>query len=123
MGDDFKILENLIRRVTLRHGVILSNIANSDTPNYKAKDIRFEDTLGNVSLEFRVTHPRHIKGRASHVSSEVKIETDPPWLDGNNVEPDIEMAKMVENTLLFQAGISMLSTKIRMFKNALRRQL
>jgi flagellar basal-body rod protein FlgB len=49
-------------------------------------------------------------------------EETQPWADGNNVELDLEVAKMTENALVHQAGLTMLTTKIRMFKNALRRQ-
>jgi flagellar basal-body rod protein FlgB len=42
-----------------------------------------------------------------------------PWIDQNNVELDQEVAKMTENAMLYQAGVTLLSTKIRMFKSAL----
>jgi flagellar basal-body rod protein FlgB len=121
MGDHFKILENLIRHTAIRHGVILSNIANSDTPNYKVRDVKFENELSSAMLELKITHFKHMKKAHSEVSGKVTIEPTKSWLDGNNVELDLEVAKLIENVLLFQAGINMLSAKIRMFKNALRR--
>ncbi len=122
MGDGFRILENLLRFTGLRHNVITSNIANVDTPGYRAKDISFDDLLERSMLELRLTSERHI--------NPVKIEEgflpverdDGTWKDGNNVELDREMAALTENALLYQAGLNMLSAKIRMFKNALRRQ-
>lgn len=121
MSDHFKILENLIRHTVIRHGVILSNIANSDTPNYKVRDVKFENELNGAMLELKLTHIRHIQKAHLEVSSKVTIEPSKSWLDDNNVELDLEAAKLVENALLFQAGVNMLSSKIRMFKNALRR--
>lgn len=118
--DSFKTLEQLIHFTSMRHGVLTSNIANADTPNYKAKDMNFKQAL-DAEMELRTTDTKHIKTTDNGMSNEIKIETSNTWADGNNVELDTEVAKMTENAMLFQAGISMFSTKIRMFKNALRR--
>jgi flagellar basal-body rod protein FlgB len=118
--DSFRILEQLIQFTNMRHGVLTSNIANADTPGYKAKDVSFKQTL-NDEMELRTTNVRHIKTGGSGSSGEVENGTANAWADGNTVELDMEVAKMTENSMLYQAGISMLSTKIRMFKTALRR--
>jgi flagellar basal-body rod protein FlgB len=123
MRDGLKILEGLIKQASMRHGVISSNIANVDTPNYKAQDLKFGRLLDDATMELTATHAGHLAGSSSGASGEAMIETTRPWADKNNVELDVEVAKMTENSLFFQAGITMLSTKIRMFKNALRRQL
>jgi flagellar basal-body rod protein FlgB len=118
--DGFKTLEQLIHFAGMRHGVLTSNIANADTPEYKAKDVGFNQAL-DVELELRTTTAGHIKNTDNGLSGEIKPEKSDSWEDGNNVEVDMEVAKMTENAMLFQAGISMLQTKIRMFKTALRR--
>ncbi len=117
--DGFKTLEELIHMAGVRHGLLTSNIANVDTPGYKAKDLKFQQTLDN-ELQLAVTSPGHIKTSDNDVSP-VAEETQDTWEDGNNVELDMEVAKMTENAMLFQAGVSMLETKIRMYKNAFRR--
>jgi len=122
MGGGFEILERLITLTGMRHGVIASNIANVDTPDYRARDIRFGELLDSAMVELTTTNPKHLKGGNPGSSSEALVETTQPWADGNNVEIDMEVAKMVENAVLLQAGINMLSTRIRMFKSALRRQ-
>ncbi len=121
MADGFRILEGLIRFTGLRHGVIASNIANTDTPQYKAKDLSFSDALGDAALELRRTHLRHVSHNPAMSGSGAAVETGEPWADGNTVELDLEVGKMTENALLFQAGITMLSTKMRMLRAALRR--
>lgn len=121
MSDGFKILETLLYITNARHGVIASNIANVDTPLYKAKDIKFDMNLQEEVIALKVTNAKHISNVASPISKEVKYEENQPWLDENNVELDMEIAKMTENALLYQAGANMLSAKIKMFKNALRR--
>jgi flagellar basal-body rod protein FlgB len=118
--DSFKTLEQLIHFTSMRHGVLTSNIANADTPNYKTKDMKFKQTLDD-EIELKTTDPKHIKTTDNNMSNEIKIETSNTWADGNNVELDMEVAKMTENAMMFQAGISMFTTKIQMFKNALRR--
>ena len=122
MSDGFRILERLIHLTSTRHGIITSNIANVDTPNYKARDIRFDKILDDAVLEIRTTSPQHIKSSDPEISGTLDIEPSRSWGDGNNVELDMEVAKMTENAMLFQAGIKMLATKISMFKSALRRK-
>ncbi len=120
MDNGFRIIERLLRFASIRHGVISSNIANADTPNYRAKDVRFDVDLED-NIQLKVTNPSHIGGINSGITPVISIEEGGEWLDKNNVELDMEMAKMTENALFYQAGINMLSTKIRMFRNALRR--
>jgi flagellar basal-body rod protein FlgB len=118
--DSFKALEQLIHMAGMRHGVLTSNIANVDTPGYKAKDLKFQQAL-NDELQLTVTTPEHIQNSDNNAAAPVETERQDAWADGNNVELDMEVAKMTENSMLFQAGVSMLTTKIRMYKNALRR--
>jgi len=122
MGNGFQILERLLQATKIRHGVIVSNIANADTPDYKAKDVKFEQLLTGEIMNLRRTSPRHIAAYEAGPSGSVTAETTNHWEDRNNVELDMEVAKMTENSLLYQAAIHLLSTNMRMFKNALRRQ-
>ncbi len=120
MDDGFKILEHLIHLSNLRHAVIVSNIANADTPGYRAKDLKFDQLVSDELLELKTTCPDHIKSVNLALSDEVETDSGQQWADKNNVELDMEVAKMTENALLFQAALHMFSTKIQMFKNALR---
>lgn len=120
MDNGFKILERLLHIANIRHGIIASNIANVDTPNFKARDIKFNNVLKDETLPVVVTNSKHIGSTDTMISGEIKIEAMNPWLDGNTVELDVEVAKMTENAMLFQAGISLFSKKIKMFKDALR---
>jgi len=121
MADGFKVLEGLLNIANVRHGIIAANIANVDTPSYRTKDIRFEMNLREEVIALKVTDERHIRNTEPAVSKEIIGEETQPWLDENNVELDMEVAKMTENAMLYQAGVNMLSSKIKMFKNALRR--
>jgi|Deesub1362A_J573_1020465.scaffolds.fasta_scaffold03834_5 flagellar basal-body rod protein FlgB len=119
MDSTFRILEKIIRAANIRQRVIASNIANADTPGYKAKDVRFNDFLKD-QMRMMATHPRHIKGyNNTDPEAEIIIEPTASWGDKNNVELNVEIAKMTENQLLHDAAIKILSTKIRMFRNAI----
>lgn len=121
MGDDIKILERIIYFTTKRHGVLTSNIANSDTPGYKTRDLDFNYILDAEKYELKATNKKHIKNNSSSNLEELKIEALPSWGDSNNVELDMEVAKVTENSMMFMGGTTMLSMKFRMLKNALRR--
>lgn len=60
MSDIFKTLEGQLRASTMRHGVIASNIANVDTPGYQARDVKFNETLSEATIELRNTNPGHL---------------------------------------------------------------
>jgi flagellar basal-body rod protein FlgB len=107
----------------MNQNVISANVANADTPGYKAKTVEFEsalrDALG-VSGELTPvdSNPNHI----SHVSTdaiEPEIYDDPNGivsLDGNTVDRSAEMAKMAENQLLYDASVEMMKRKLGMLK-------
>jgi len=119
MSDGFTILDRLISAAGFRHRVISSNIANVDTPGYKARDVKFDQILGS-EMRLSVTSPRHLGGNELGSKSELTAEEAQSWVDQNTVELDMEVSKMTENSMLYQAGVSMLATKFSMFKAALK---
>lgn len=119
MSDGFSILERVVLQAGVRSGVLASNIANVDTPNYKARDVSFGQVLG-TEMGLATTDPQHLSGSGTGVAGEPRTGDAQPWADGNNVELDQEVAKMTENAMFFQAGVTLLSKKVQMFKNALR---
>ena len=122
MSDIFKTLEGHLKASTLRHGVIASNIANVDTPGYQARDVKFNEALSQATIELRATSPGHMSppGQLPGAGT-VDSDQRPSWGDQNNVELDMEVAKMTENAIFFQAATTILSKNISMYKAALRR--
>jgi flagellar basal-body rod protein FlgB len=110
----------------MNQNVISSNVANADTPGYKAKTMEFEsalrDALGTtLELKQAGSDPRHIVHRATD-PVDPEIYDDPNGvesLDGNTVERANEMAKMAENQLLYDASAEMLKKKLGMLKYAI----
>jgi len=122
MNDIFKTLETSMKAATLRHGVIASNIANVDTPGYQARDVKFSDMLSKATLELQTTDSGHMVSpdRLSLMAG-VDHDQQSHWGDKNNVELDMEVAKMTENSIFFQAASTILSKNISMYKTAMRR--
>ena len=107
-----------------RASVIANNLANANTPNYKAQDIDFSEYL-NASMtgsaqQLKVTSPNHI-GANSNFSTILKYRpVDQVSLDGNTVNKDIETTEFAKNSLNYQASLNFLNNKIRYMTMALR---
>jgi flagellar basal-body rod protein FlgB len=122
MDKAIRTLERIINFTTKRHGVLSSNIANVDTPGYKTKDLDFNYLVEKNTHELKVTNNRHISSSENDRIDDIKINTVPSWGDSNNVELDMEIAKMTENAMMFMGSATMLSIKFRMYKEALTRR-
>jgi flagellar basal-body rod protein FlgB len=121
MDNGIQLLEDIIKTSTFRHKVLASNIANIDTPGYKAKDVPFKEEINNQAIRMTKTNPDHLQGAKNpkEVGGMVPVERT-SWEDGNNVALDMELSNMTENALLFEAGVKLLSKKLMMYKNAIR---
>jgi len=96
-----------------RQQVLASNIANADTPGYKARDIDFK-----AALAAAVSHPP--KGEppsgAPAAAAPAKLlyrAMVQPSVDGNTVDMDVERAQFAENTVHYEANITLLTHQIR----------
>lgn len=119
-------LNTVLNLRLLNQNVISSNIANADTPGYKAKAMEFEgalrDALGTGSrAPMAESDGRHIVHRATD-PADPQIYEDPNGvesLDGNTVDRSAEMAKLAENQLLYDAAAEMLKRKLGMLRYAI----
>lgn len=110
----------------LNQNVISSNIANADTPGYKAKKMEFEGALRDAlqvggDLPMKENDPRHIVHRTTD-PVDPEIYDDPNGvesLDGNTVDRAEQMANLAENQLLYDASAEMLKRKLGMLKYAI----
>ncbi len=101
-----------------RHKVILSNIANADTPNYKAKDLVFEKELKTIPL--KTTHPKHISPQKGPRFKVVEINRRLVGNDRNNVSIEEEMAKLSQNRIAYEVYVRMMSRSIEKLNNVIR---
>jgi flagellar basal-body rod protein FlgB len=119
MADGMDVLQKIVQQANIRHGALASNIANVDTPNYKARDVSFGRVLGN-EMSLASTDPKHLPAAEGGAAGTITVDDAAPWADKNNVELDLEVAKMTENAMLYEAGITVLTKKAQMFKSALK---
>ena len=108
-----------------RIGVLASNIANVDTPNYKARDIDFSSILATTeSNNMRTSHGRHIgvsNYQALQGDSMIKYRMpSSASLDGNTVEVNTENSLFTENSMRYQASNTVLNNRIKGVMSALR---
>ena len=110
-----------------RSSILASNIANVDTPNYKARDIDFGAVLRSASREqseqvvMASTHRDHL-APSSSVTEPVLQYRNPlhPSLDGNTVDAHVEQAKFAENAMLYQTSFTFLNGKVNGLMKALK---
>jgi len=120
--------ENALKFRALRNQVLSSNIANADTPGYKARDFDFDTALKSAksaSIPMTGTSDKHLGTDRTMTSlptaAELKyrIPTQ-PTLDGNTVEADVEQAAFAENALMYRASLAFLDGQIRSIRYALK---
>lgn len=110
-----------------RTEVLASNLANADTPGYRARDIDFKSALAAASgdgtkVHMTATRPGHIGAASDNgtMTPELKYRTPlAPSLDGNTVDVQLEQAAFAENTVRYQATLSFLSGKFRSLMTAI----
>lgn len=112
-----------------RAEVLANNIANADTPNFKARDLDFASVLANQSSKFggqpfamQRTDSKHINVQtlADPDASLAYREVFQPSIDQNTVDLQIEQASYAQNAVQFQASFTMLNSKFKGLMNALR---
>lgn len=90
-----------------RMAIIASNLANAETPNFKARDLNFAEELQNATkatIPMRSTQRAHI---TTPLRSTVNLDytpTDQPSADGNTVDPHKERASFAMNAIRMQAA-------------------
>ncbi len=110
-----------------RMEVLSSNLANSDTPNYKAKDIDFRSVLQQAhngtlpASALKTTHAGHIPQGGVPFAADTQYRNPlQPSLDGNTVDPQVEKAKFMENALQYQATVNFIDSRIKTLRKAIR---
>ena len=125
-----------------RTQLLASNLANSDTPNYKARDVDFRAALAQASapgaasggaagatgatgraLPMAATNAGRslAGGAAGSVQDPTLLYRVPlaPSLDGNTVDPQLEQAAFAENAVRYQATLTLLNSRLRSLMTAI----
>jgi flagellar basal-body rod protein FlgB len=121
----FRMAFGLAVQAASRQSVIAQNIANADTPGYRAMDIpSFESTYqsGDAAPSLRVTRPGHMAAADAQDNSFVPFETnDPLSPNGNSVSLENEMVKASEVRQQHQLALSVYSTSLNILRASLGR--
>ncbi|MBU2917885.1 MAG: flagellar basal-body rod protein FlgB [Psychrosphaera sp.] len=107
-----------------RAEVLSSNIANADTPGYKAKDIDFASALANAknSQSYRMskTHSKHFDLSVEiDTSQKYRNPNQPDTGDGNTVDVQVERNMFMQNSMEYQTSLQFLNGKIKGLNKAL----
>lgn len=121
----FGIHEQALKLRSRRAELLASNLANTDTPGFKARDLDFQQALKGVmtqSVHIKQTHQNHISTATSNISPahmRYRIPSQPS-LDGNTVDSHIEKSAFSANAMEYQASLGFLNGKIRGLLRAIR---
>ncbi len=123
------LLQQTLDLRAARHKVIASNIANEETPGYRAKELQFLEALssavrGEQGARLQVTNPRHLGPRGTLVEGVRGTIADIPAtdlpMDANSVSLEFEMAKLADNGINYNAAAAIASIRFRQLLGAIR---
>ncbi|MFQ5469349.1 MAG: flagellar basal body rod protein FlgB [Gammaproteobacteria bacterium] len=124
LDDAFGVAAKALQVHSRRAEVLATNLANADTPNYKARDIDFKEALSSAqksSSTLRTTHQSHIGMQQGSAGLETLYRVPlQPSVDGNTVDTQAEQANFAENAVQYQTAFSFLNGTIRSIKSAIR---
>ncbi len=109
-----------------RSAILANNLANADTPGFKAKDLDFQSILrGQVQINesrthLKGTHENHFSTQAASDYDQLYRTPHQPSIDGNTVEEQVEHAEFMKNSLAYQASFTFLNSKFKGLNTAIR---
>ena len=128
LEQSMSVLSQAMNLRTQRHQVLASNIANADTPNYKARDFSFEGAMRNAmagnsnagGVSLARTAAGHMDGGNSSGPAVLKYRGDvQSAADGNTVDMDVERSNITENALQYQILTQLIGDKFKGMRSAM----
>ena len=120
----FDVLERSMDLRFKRHAVLSGNVANSETPNYRAREMDFagelERIVGEETKSLTKTDAKHMDISAVEGAHITFDNTGMVGADGNNVDLDISMGKLSENARSYGGSVNLMGLQLRLLKNAAR---
>ncbi|HXH74586.1 MAG TPA: flagellar basal body rod protein FlgB [Bacteriovoracaceae bacterium] len=126
-----KALTTALNFREMRQELISSNVANANTPGFKAKKMDFEAALARAldvdgQMQMNTNDGRHHNvGNGGFDNLEPEIYDDPNGVvseDGNTVDVEAEMARMAENKLMYDALVQLINKKMGIMKYAINQE-
>lgn len=106
-----------------RAEILANNLANSDTPGFKARDMNFQAQLAKEtqnSMAMTSTNSAHITGRSSQSNDLLFRNPSQPSIDGNTVDTQLEQTIFTRNAMDYNTSFEFLSGKFKGLKSAIR---
>lgn len=123
-NNTFDLMEKAMDLRVKRHALISSNIANSETPNFVARELDFagelDKAVGKDNSLLAKTDSRHLDLGDLQSAHSVADYSGAIGADGNNVDLDLQTSKLAENFRGYNNAISWLGVQLRMLKMAAR---
>jgi flagellar basal-body rod protein FlgB len=125
LDDAFGIHEHAVRLRTQRAEILAGNLANADTPGFKARDVDFAALLRKelpADVRLAATRPEHIGDDARLFSTNQLMYRNPQQasLDGNTVDAVREQVEFSANAMQYQASLRFLEGKLRSLLTAIK---
>jgi flagellar basal-body rod protein FlgB len=126
-----KALTTALNFREMRQELISSNVANANTPGFKAKKMDFEEALARAldvdgQMQMNTIDDRHHDvGSGGFNNLEPEIYDDPNGVvseNGNTVDVEAEMARMAENKLMYDALVQLINKKTGIMKYAINQE-
>lgn len=119
-SNTIQILEQGLNYSSLKQKVIANNIANVDTPNFKAKDVQFRTEFHQALQAYR-TDPRHFEFKGGTSKFLVTTKNDLVYThNNNNVDLDKEMSDLAQNQIYYNALVERLNGKFNSLKTVIK---
>jgi flagellar basal-body rod protein FlgB len=128
-NETISLLERSLDLRSLNHRVLSANIANMDTPKYKAFELMVEEEINrgrspSRSMQLIRTNPNHFPMNTIPVDRIKLQEANPTGFslrgDGNTVDVDRTMGALAENSILYRTAAQLVSDKLKGLLNAIR---
>ena len=128
LDDALRFQQTALSLRAARQELLASNIANADTPNYKARDVNFasvlQDALAGTTTDLPAvkTSPMHLEGNSgTSIMGAPVMYRKPvqPSADGNTVDMDVERAQFADNALRYEASVRFISEQMKTMLTAI----
>ena len=127
-GGTINLLQKSLNVRSAQHQVLSSNVANADTPNYKAFEVAVDEELrklgtGKPRIQLARTQSSHLPVDRAEADRITLKNAPAPELslraDGNTVDLDRAMGELSENTIKYKTSAQLISIKLKGLKNAI----
>lgn len=137
LDDALSFHQTALRIRAQRQELIAGNIANADTPNYKARDIDFSTTMKNAlagghsssGISMDKTSSLHLNGTPSISSQSAALPGEPLFrpliqgsVDGNTVDMDVERNQFADNAIRYEASLTLINQQLKKMLAAIQGQ-